>query len=509
MFASKVAICSAVGVFWGYTEALWSHRQPRRGPAEGKSGGSTPGAADEGGDESNNTTAAMEIATAVVTAATTVSRRRPTSAPRGDLDAIDGLLPEALVDAPESPPLSAPAPAPKLAPPLKESAGAGANAAATASLTALYCAGLFSNSFIEAEDGLHRFLGASTLLSLALALYLITDDDPRRRRPRSSTSKGKAETAKATAKACSVNVALAAACVRASAAVQESIAGVGVSTEATFGVARSLLPLTALWCVCARARGCVFGCGLAFGFGSRWDKGRKPAAAAVLGQSLFEFHGAVQALSLAATGAYWISEAAVAARAEEDTETPANPENVQGTAFAGLKGLPPSRLLFPRVIYLLCAVGFATALLLPEGRARRSRSRGRGKGRAAAVASDDAFGVFEGTSNASGRVPVEDPALSLPYAQAAARTAAGLVSHLLPIVVLLLGPGSPAIVLLVAAACGFALRGVSIAVGSGAAVPLGAVALAWSVVGRAFFFLTGHHNQFNRLQYSAAFVGEE
>ncbi|CAN0091455.1 unnamed protein product, partial [Hapterophycus canaliculatus] len=31
--------------------------------------------------------------------------------------------------------------------------------------------------------------------------------------------------------------------------------------------------------------------------------------------------------------------------------------------------------------------------------------------------------------------------------------------------------------------------------------------VAWSVVGRAFFFLTGHHNQFSRLQYSAAFVG--
>lgn len=34
-----------------------------------------------------------------------------------------------------------------------------------------------------------------------------------------------------------------------------------------------------------------------------------------------------------------------------------------------------------------------------------------------------------------------------------------------------------------------------------------AIAAAWRLWGRHFFFATGHHNSFNRLQYSAAFVG--
>ncbi|CAM9654286.1 unnamed protein product, partial [Ectocarpus sp. 12 AP-2014] len=48
----------------------------------------------------------------------------------------------------------------------------------TAGLSALYCAGLFSNSFIEAEDGLHRFLGASSLVSLAVLILLVPSPPP-------------------------------------------------------------------------------------------------------------------------------------------------------------------------------------------------------------------------------------------------------------------------------------------------------------------------------------------
>ncbi|CAN0456044.1 unnamed protein product, partial [Ectocarpus sp. 8 AP-2014] len=56
--------------------------------------------------------------------------------------------------------------------------GLSVGVAFTTGLSALYCAGLFSNSFIEAEDGLHRFLGASSLVSLAVLILLVPAPPP-------------------------------------------------------------------------------------------------------------------------------------------------------------------------------------------------------------------------------------------------------------------------------------------------------------------------------------------
>ena len=157
--------------------------------------------------------------------------------------------------------------------------------------------------------------------------------------------------------------------------------------------------------------------------------------------------------------------------------------------------LPPPRLLLPRVAYVSCLIGLAATVLL-RPLVHPANARG-----SASAATDAGRGIAPGRADQNCR-PSET------YAPMLAATAAAVVSHLVPVVVILLGPGSPTVVLLVSVACGFLLRGVSLAVGMGVAVPLGAVAVAWSIVGRAFFFLTGHHNQFSRLQYSAAFVGE-
>lgn len=409
-----------------------------------------------------------------------------------------------------------------------------AGAVATVVLSALYCAGLFSNSFIEAEDGLHRFLGASTLVSLAVSLLLATSPprppgaraSPAARGPEKagaySTAPGSATAAAAAAVTAAVKaavsgdvrsrrgapltaedaygaslcVALAAACVRAAAAVQESAAEGATSTEIAFGFARSVLPLPVLWLVCALARGSGGGTGDGGGVSGA---GRFRARVYRAGPGLTgccseawsffrrHLHGVLQALSLAAVGAYWVSEAAAVAAAAAEAAA----EEDAGAAVAESFGLfPPARLLLPRVAYVSCLIGLAVAVLL---RPSMHPANARGSGRAAIEAG-------------RGTVPARSGEET--YAKTLAATAAAVVSHLVPVVVILLGPGSPAVVLLVSAACGFFLRGVSLAAGMGVAVPLGAVALAWSIVGRAFFFLTGHHNQFSRLQYSAAFVGE-
>lgn len=435
------------------------------------------------------------------------------------------------------------------------------NTALTAGLSALYCAGLFSNSFIEAEDGLHRFLGASSLVSLSLLLLLV-------RPPTRAILTGSASTAGSGSNRCSndwlgllcglsrtstaaLYAALAAACLRAAASVQESATEGGVSVEAAFGPARSLLPLPALWWFCRLARG-----------GSGTDPGRvrtEGVATAVddavttstggystssrrrggigadcpddgvSGPMLSWFarrrclHGVLQALSLAAVGVYWANEVALAAAgAGEDhggtatatatdrvtgdgqggpsAATAAMPEGHMEAAAAFSFGVvPPMRLLLPRVTYLLCLGGLIAVLLCPPVRRRPQRGY-------------QETGKNRGNLRASLGAPELGAAAPPPYTRALAYTAGTVVSHLLPVVVLLLGPGSPGVVAFMSAACGCVLRSVSLSAAAkgpaGVATPLGVLAVAWSVVGRAFFFLTGHHNQFSRLQYSAAFVGE-
>lgn len=421
--------------------------------------------------------------------------------------------------------------------------GVSVSVAFTAGLSALYCAGLFSNSFIEAEDGLHRFLGASSLVSLAVLFLLVpasppppaaaaTDYDDKSSwtarsvvRTTGSNSSGFASprcddglglllglSPKSTA---ALYAALAAACLRAAAAVQDSAAEGGVSTEAAFGFSRSLLPLPALWYLCRLARG-----GGSGGSGrTLWGSGAVdmasprgiPAAASLSGGVMGAVsgwarrrcsHGAVQALSLAAIGAYWVNEVMVAAAEAGKQHAIAAASGSSQGAGAALFGslLPPMRLLLPRATYLLCLAGLAVTLLRPHGRRRKKQDPVPHKGEEGRPCTPPGW---NGSSSPS-------------YAQALAGTAATVVSHLLPVVVLLLGPGSPAVVAFVSVACGCVLRSVSVTAvggttcggGSGAVLPLGAVAVSWSVVGRAFFFLTGHHNQFSRLQYSAAFVGE-
>lgn len=425
VFASKVAICSSAGVCWSYAEAIlkkgWWHS--RSGFAEGRIK-----------PKPNNTDGVR-------------SMERP------------GISMTRLTAAAEE---------------AVEGEGATTTAIATMVLTlilsVLYCSGLFSNSFIEAEDLLHRFLGSTSLLLLALALYL-----QQRQQQLRQNSHGRKETKDHTSAGMvsALYLSLAAVCLRASAASQDSMSKAAVSTEATFGITRSLLPLPALWWICASAR-------------SWGQSGDSFYSNIFKGTSFFiriGFHGVVQALSLAASGVYWVNQAAAAA-ADDENPRKEGPPMVHDEGYL-LSVLAP-RLVLPRAVYFLCVLGFVVALLRP---ARRE-------------ASGDGF-----FSGGSGPTASKDPA-TLSYGHAVARLSGTLVSHLLPVVVLLLGAGSPGVVLLVVAACCFAVRGISVAAGAGISVPLGTVAVMWSIVGRAFFFLTGHHNQFSRLKYSAAFVGK-
>eukprot|EP00903_Cladosiphon_okamuranus_P014882 g13781.t1 len=427
------------------------------------------------------------------------------------------------------------------------SGGCGARTSFTGGLAALYCAGLFSNSFIEAEDDLHRFLGASSLLSLSVLLLIRgpaslgtgSGGNGGDGGDRLGTLLGLSPTSSA-----ALYAALAAALLRAAAGIQDVAAGAGVSTEAAFGFARSLCPLPALWWLCRMARGGDGGhgegrrvggdgteagpAGVAVGSGlfppagrslSRLGGGVKGALSGGASCGLCS-DGVLQAASLAAIGAYWLGEAVGAGEGSPSAaDAAAAAGSVPGGGQAGWSFgvLLPMRLLLPRVVYLLCLAGLLAALLRPAARRvkqlqqqqqqqhqRSSKKVTPQRGRAEAQEEEDAGLDSWEASSAGGRGEASS------YARALADTAGGVVSHVLPVVVVLLGPGSPAVVALVAGACGCFLRGVSLAargVSGIEAVPLGAVAVAWSVVGRAFFFLTGHHNQFSRLQYSSAFVG--
>lgn len=392
----------------------------------------------------------------------------------------------------------------------------------TAGLSALYCAGLFSNSFIEAEDGLHRFLGASSLLSLSVLILLShSPAAPASGFPNSTGSGGDRLGALLGLSPTSTAVlyaALAAAFLRAAAGVQDVAAEAGVSTEAAYGFGRSLCPLPALWWLCRAARG---GGGSGSGGGDRRSGGGSGVRGALSGGSWGRwFDGALQAVSLAAVGVYWLSEAVVAAgqgshSAAAAEAGPAVPGTEAGPPYGVL---PPLRLLLPRAVYLLCLSGLVAVLLRPPARRvehhhhQYTSKKGAPKPGEREARSREEEGGFAPSDTGAGGAAGDASS----YARALAVTSGTVVSHLLPVVVLLLGPGSPAVVAFVAAACGCALRGCSLAAPAAAGgtpgavrgVPLGAVAVAWSVVGRAFFFLTGHHNQFSRLQYSAAFVGE-
>lgn len=374
-------------------------------------------------------------------------------------------------------------------------------AAATATLAALYCAGLFSNSFIEAEDDLHRFLGASALLSLAGLLFVTPPSLTMHAAAAPTTALTAVETGDrflglislSATPAATLYIVLAAACLRAAAAAQESAAGFGVSTEATFGVVRSLLPLPALWYLCSLA--CSGQSGRVYRKGGR-------------------FHGLLQALNLAAVGAYWVVEALTVAPAEHGgpSEGALNEGATQAAEERLLFGsLPPARLLLPRVAYLLCVVGVVGAVANPSVRSGTSTTPHRRtvqEKRSTYSPSNTAVGGAGQEKAFLGEARAAIPREQGTYGTEAATAAAKVITHLVPVVVILLGPASPAVVFFMASACGCVLHGLSIASAAGVKVPQGAVAVAWSVVGRAFFFLTGHHNQFSRLQYSAAFVGE-
>lgn len=397
-------------------------------------------------------------------------------------------------------------------------------------LAAFYCGGLFSNSFIEAEDQLHRFLGTSSLLALAAVLLSRTDPgsppgkgfDP----TASSVAAGAATMAAGPAepgtgsgrplsapppephpaRAASREIAaiyavVAALCLRAAAAVQDASPGaVGMPPGLAFSAAASLLPLAGLWFLSSVARG--EGRGLLRVAGrARVPAGRHPGGRPRPGKPRggLGFHALLQALSLAAVGAYWVEEARGGGQGPDGPSLSAGGDPPPSPGF-----LLPMRLLWPRLAYALCLLGFVVACRpslgsRPEPTPRRGTGGSRSPGEGAAA---EAFSSGEGRGGGAG---VGDGGA----AAAGGTTAAVLITHMLPVVVVLLGPSSPPVVLLVGVACACVMRSVSAIVGMGpGAVPLATVAVTWSVVARAVFFLTGHHNQFSRLQYSAAFVGE-
>lgn len=396
-------------------------------------------------------------------------------------------------------------------------------------LAALYCAGLFSNSFIEAEDGLHRFLGASSLLLLAVILLLLAPAHPPPPDSSSSNHSGRRVVhdpeggssnrdrgrffvfLRSASSRAAMYTALAAPCLRAAAAAQQSAAENGVSAEATFGIVRSLLPLPVLWYLSWSAReGCGFlrsrgrdnidkmdGSSTALELSRAYPasrkgcdpRGRRTGLEANSGGIYRRIHGVLQAASLIALGFYWVNEA-IAGTSDGHDATPASASAANPVEGRVLGFFPAWRLLLPRVAYSLCLIGQVIALGLPLTTPKKQQAS---SPRAHDDTSEPHAGIDRGGKG---------------FAEEVVATAAAVTSHLLPVILATLGPGSPAVVMFVTAACAFVVKGVSLAAGAGVAVPLGVVAVAWSVVGRSFFFLTGHHNQFSRLQYSAAFVGE-
>lgn len=480
VFLAKVACSSCVGVCWYYLRATLAHRSRLGAHVERISYDNGPqyGGRDEGGDRrKTNGRAAMPLSTAVPSA-----------------------------------------------------------------LAALYCAGLFSNSFIEAEDNLHRFLGASALLVLSPFLTLANTTPL-------STATTAATTPPFRTKAVDEDkpawtsvellgkvlipvrklglerpayAALSAGCLRAAAAVQDCSPGVGLAPGAAFGFFRSLLPLPGLWYLCWLTRGGVSVFPVEYSTKTMSTGNRERILLPRVSSSKY-VHGLLQGLSLTAIGAYWAEQAiavAVAAAADTGTEhVQSGASNLVGptASAAALEGLlfgllPPARLFLPRVAYALCVVGLAVAALGPPGapesnRSTRVTSGSPSRGQQGVTDAADA-GAMAGEHTVGHSCEGLHRISVARAGEVSAAAAATVITHVVPVTVLLLGPGSPSVVLFVAAACACVLKALSLTARTGSAVPLGAVAVAWSVVGRAAFFLTGHHNQFSRLQYSAAFVGE-
>lgn len=455
------------------------------------------------------------------------------------------------------------------------------------------CPTLVVSPEAQAEDGLHRFLGASALLVLAALLAVATAS------PRPIASLTPSTTPAGTVTSSDANFSvendssvgpgfvprrflpawgltgaawygiLAAVCLRLAAAAQDFHSGaVGVSpgAAAAFSVAGSIMPLIALWFLCLLAccndadflgnRGTFVAEIVGFRSRPRGKMTVRPSGEEGSGwrsSSWLRFavvHSLLQGISLVAIGLYWAYEASTGMMESANSPSPATAEGGSTPPGGHLSSFPfPLRLLLPRVTYTLCLVGFIVTVVGPARRMRLSSHTSSNdstnpttRGRVTVVEPMRRMISRSHTSShdstnptARGRDPAE-PALGVAatnlsretyrfnsnaaaddlfartgvgaYADVSVRAAARIITHLVPVVVLLLGPGSPPIILLLAMSCAFVLRGVSVAARSGVAIPLGAVAVAWSVVGRALFFLTGHHNQFNRLQYSAAFIGE-
>lgn len=393
-------------------------------------------------------------------------------------------------------------------------------------IAALYCAGLFSNSFIEGEDQLHRFLGGSSLLALAAVLSLPTSSCGTVVVSGSPAVAGKTRGVSGFAEAHlpgldvqrtmrepAVYAIFAAFCLRAASAAQDSSPGViGLAPGVSFGVFRSLAPLMGLWILCCIACGGRDAVARIAGRAAGLRRSRQDALVPKdswwsNAQSAWVFHASLQALSFFAISAHWADEAmrATASSASGSESVgdggggdPSDQVSVvdEGLLF-GL--LPPARLFFPRMVYAVCFMGLFMAAVLPY-RGERSACVG---GKSAHV----------DTAKNAVRLAVDH--VRSPRSRneggsagVVAATAATVTTHLLPVVVMLLGAGSPAVILPMAVACACLSKSVSMAAKTSfATVPLGAISVVWSIVGRAVFFLTGHHNQFSRLQYSAAFVG--
>lgn len=81
-----------------------------------------------------------------------------------------------------------------------------------------------------------------------------------------------------------------------------------------------------------------------------------------------------------------------------------------------------------------------------------------------------------------------------------------VTGHIITSTVLLLGPSSSATVCLLLMSASLLKAGLNLMPGQ---PPTLLLSVVWTIGSRAAFFFTGHHSQFSRLQYSAAFIGFE
>ncbi|CAM9644470.1 unnamed protein product [Chrysoparadoxa australica] len=224
------------------------------------------------------------------------------------------------------------------------------------------------------------------------------------------------------------------------------VVGAAALRQAPRATAGAVLPhIAAAACLrCASAAGSSFrSSDIASTFSWALSLPPLPVVCYLFSRHMSRAHTALMACCSSATALFWLLEAV-------------GPEPVAWL------GLGPTSKLLPRVVYALSGAGLAAVVVQPNTR------------------TDQAASVL-----------------------ATALTAAG---HLCSVVVLLLGPSSPPVVM-------FMLLAAPLLVASVDALPAGHVGnrlgsvLAWALFGRGFFFFTGHHNQFSRLQYDCAFVG--